>query len=472
MDDLQPFIQNLCKRIGYTPDATEMEMLKKTTVREMSFFFDALSSGGTDKEILDKMLYYHRLRDQGKEKGFKVSDDIPAHEKKFSSGEGDVAAKNAMKHAKDETKTLEGGITVHVTPQGTYFLIAVTTPATSVSKERRAYNVKLDFSRCENCVVVADGHRSAKIMGTKVPESNMLLAEVELGGNRVTVGKLLPKWKNQGNGDANRFSSKVNYEVFVDQTPEERNDELKKKEAEEAAKKAAAAGPVSSRGNVKNLAAMFSGGPAKEEPLPPVVRKVPSHTPATHNEDAHLTKATVTPAHRATPAATHNPEMTKANVVKVESPSSSSVATPVKHMTGTLPAGVPESTPPCPLNQMTLVKIDESEVDGAPELKTLAENLELKVLTINHGYRFLVSNRDQRASFTVTFDLSKCDNLLIQPVGPDCSFGTKEGCPEGTVVVITVPPKFEKVAANLPVANFDKGSCEMKYVASIRKTIA
>eukprot|EP00658_Telonema_sp_P-2_P074766 TRINITY_DN64052_c0_g1_i1.p2 TRINITY_DN64052_c0_g1~~TRINITY_DN64052_c0_g1_i1.p2 ORF type:complete len:138 (+),score=40.57 TRINITY_DN64052_c0_g1_i1:216-629(+) len=104
---------------------------------------------------------------------------------------------------------------------------------------------------------------------------------------------------------------------------------------------------------------------------------------------------------------------------------------------------------------LSVVVVDESEIDGPPEAKNLAENLELKVYTVNHGYRFIAINRDQKASFTITFDLSKCDNLTIQPNSPDATFGTKEGCPEGTVITVLVPPKHEKLVANLPVADFD-----------------
>jgi hypothetical protein len=146
-------------------------------------------------------------------------------------------------------------------------------------------------------------------------------------------------------------------------------------------------------------------------------------------------------------------------------------ATERKQVSST-PAGVNDTTAPATPEQMlSVVKVDPTEASGAPEVKTLADNLELSVYTINHGYRFIAINRDQKASFTITFDLSKCDNLSIQPNEPDATFGSKEGCPEGTVVTVLVPPMHEKLVVNLPVADFDKGSCEMKYVASIRKTI-
>lgn len=466
MDDLLPFIRNLCDRISYKPNDSELHLLKKTTVREMSIFFDALSSGGSDKEIFDKMLYFQRLREQGKEKGFKVSDDIPAHEKKLSLGDNDVAAKAALRLAKDETKELEGGMTIHVTPAGTYCTIAVTTPASSVSKERKSYEMKLDFNTSENCVVVPDGHRSSKIVGSKGAELNMLFADVELGANRVVIGKLIPKYKNQGNGDANRFASKIGkYEVFVNTTDEERAD-AKKRMAEEA--KTREAPPTSGSGgagNVRNLAAMFGTAPAQNDPIPPAVKRAapapkPVETPV---DTTHLSKAATATK---TPAAGSN----LSAAVEVTKPTT--VPEVEKKEVSSTPADTAESTAPATPEQMlSVVVVDESEIDGPPEAKNLAENLELKVYTVNHGYRFIAINRDQKASFTITFDLSKCDNLTIQPNSPDATFGTKEGCPEGTVITVLVPPKHEKLVANLPVADFDKGSCEMKYVASIRKTI-
>ena len=467
MDDLLPFIRNLCDRVSYTPNDSELQLLKKTTVREMSIFYDALSSGGSDKEIFDKMLYFQRLREQGKEKGFKVSEDIPAHEKKLSLGDNDVSAKAALRLAKDENKELEGGMTIHVTPAGTHCIIAVTTPSSSVSKERKSYEMKLDFNTSENCVLVPDGHRSAKLVGSKGAELNMLFADVELGANRVVIGKLIPKYKNQGNGDANRFASKIGkYEVFVNSTDEERA-AAKKRMAEEA--KAREAPPTGGSGgggggNVKNLAAMFGAAPAENDPIPPVKRAAPAPKPVeTPLDTSHLSKAS-TATKTATPSAGSNlsaaVEVTKS-------------ATPIeKKEVSSIPAGTSDTTAPATPEQMlSVVVVDESEIDGPPEAKNLAENLELKVYTVNHGYRFIAINRDQKASFTITFDLSKCDNLTIQPNTPDATFGSKEGCPEGTVITILVPPKHEKLVANLPVADFDKGSCEMKYVASIRKTI-
>lgn len=95
------------------------------------------------------------------------------------------------------------------------------------------------------------------------------------------------------------------------------------------------------------------------------------------------------------------------------------------------------------------------------ERKNLAEGLEILIHSINNGYNLQIDNSSSDSSYTVILDLEASENLVITAEGGATLDGKK--------VTIAVPPRAVVAAVNMPVDNWDLGSCELRYKAAIRK---
>jgi hypothetical protein len=62
LDGVVPILQGLIKRIRAKPTVSDLEYMRKTDVKELRHFFDALSSGQTDQDTYDALLDYIRGR--------------------------------------------------------------------------------------------------------------------------------------------------------------------------------------------------------------------------------------------------------------------------------------------------------------------------------------------------------------------------------------------------------------------------
>lgn len=95
------------------------------------------------------------------------------------------------------------------------------------------------------------------------------------------------------------------------------------------------------------------------------------------------------------------------------------------------------------------------------ERKSLAEGLEILIHSINNGYNLQIDNSASDSSYTVILDLEASENLSITATGAATL--------EGKKVTVVVPPKAIVDCVNMPVDNWDLGSCELRYKAAIRK---
>lgn len=95
------------------------------------------------------------------------------------------------------------------------------------------------------------------------------------------------------------------------------------------------------------------------------------------------------------------------------------------------------------------------------ERKNLCANLDIMINSINNGYRLLIDNLDAESTFQVVLDLSESQNLLLNVEG--------DAVIEDKKITVTIPPHCCAKCVDMPVDNWDLGSCELRYKAAIKK---
>lgn len=95
------------------------------------------------------------------------------------------------------------------------------------------------------------------------------------------------------------------------------------------------------------------------------------------------------------------------------------------------------------------------------ERKNLCANLDIMINSINNGYNLLLDNLDGEITFQVVLDLTESQNLLLNIEG-DATIDDKK-------ITVTIPPHHCAKCVDMPVDNWDLGSCELRYKAAIKK---
>ena len=193
MDNILPFLADLCGRLKYTPTEAEMEELSKSTMIEMRLFFEAPALGISDQELFDKIMVFYRMRAAGEKKKFKLTDPLADSDRKLSKPAvaiKPVAAaapkpvvKNevpaAMRNAETDRRTYNKDIDIVISPGTASYSINVN------NRRNQSVTLLLDFGAAEGATLTTDAPNRI------VDGSLQLETTVEAGARRI-AGRVVP----------------------------------------------------------------------------------------------------------------------------------------------------------------------------------------------------------------------------------------------------------------------------------------
>lgn len=414
MDNILPFLADLCGRLKYTPTEAEMEELSKSTMIEMRLFFEAPALGISDQELFDKIMVFYRMRAAGEKKKFKLTDPLADSDRKLSKPAvaiKPVAAaapkpvvKNevpaAMRNAETDRRTYNKDIDIVISPGTASYSINVN------NRRNQSVTLLLDFGAAEGATLTTDAPNRI------VDGALQLETTVEAGARRI-AGRVVPA--------SLTAPMVIRYKVSTAPRPG-----------------AGLTEAVCTSGAPDHDPQTSTGAAAAPAPAPVAAPKPAAAAP---------TPAAVVP----TPAPKPQPQQP----APIES---KPVAAPVV-------AAAPAPTPAQKPKVVAAAAAVEEESDDEPqqERKNLGENLDIVIDNDgNHGYVISIDNTDPR-EYLVVLDMSASINLLLKSKDP------KTVTVDGQTATFNVPPKTLLAVLDMPVDNFDLQMCELRYKASIRK---